>query len=126
MERPKSATVAAYNAAVPDDPSAVKGAMFGHPCAFVNGNMFFGTFAQTLIARLGVERTNAVHAAGTAVRFEPMSGRPWKDYVQLEIAGHPAEALRAYATEALAYTAAMPAKVKKAPAPKAKKAPKRG
>lgn len=45
-------------------------------------------------------------------------------YVQLEIAAHPGGVLRAYATEALAHTSAMPPKVKKAP--KAKKASKGG
>lgn len=45
MERPNDKTVAYYDRNVPKDARAVKGQMFGHPCAFVNGNMFFGTFA---------------------------------------------------------------------------------
>ena len=121
MERPNAATVSAYDRAVPSDPRAVKGQMFGHPCAFVNGNMFFGTFAQTLVARVGIARSAALAAAGEALIFHPMEGRAWKEYVQLHPGAVPEETLAAYAREALDNTAAMPAKVKKAP--KAKAAP---
>ena len=119
MEKPDAATVAAYDAAVPADPRAVKGQMFGHPCAFVNGNMFFGTFAQTLVARVGVPRAAELSAAGAAKVFEPMGGRPWRDYVQVDPKRVPAEATAAYAVEALELTAKMPPKVKKAAAKKA-------
>ncbi len=114
MEKPNAATVAAYDAAIPADPRAVRGQMFGHPCAFVNGNMFFGTFAQTLIARVGVPRAAALRDAGAAVLFEPMSGRAWRDYVQVDPLVVPAATVAAYAVESLENTAAMPAKVKKA------------
>lgn len=124
MERPDVATVAAYDSAVPNDPRAVKGQMFGHPCAFVNGNMFFGTFAQTVIARVGEARTAALVAAHEVLVFTPMPGRPWKEYVQLHPSAVPAEALAAYAREALEHTATLPEKVKKEPKPKATTAKK--
>ena len=119
MERPDDNTVAAYLSALPDDVRVQRGQMFAHPCAFVNGNMFFGTFAQTLIARVGVERTAALRAEGVPA-FEPMPGRPWKDYVQLPASLGPA-ALAAFAREALELTAAMPPKVKKPKAAPGKK-----
>jgi len=121
MERPDTVTIAAYDAAVPHDARAVKGQMFGHPCAFVNGNMFFGTFAQTVVARVGEARTAELAAAHEALVFSPMPGRPWKEYIQLHPSAVPAETLAAYAREALENTAALPEKVKKAP--KAKPAP---
>lgn len=124
MERPDAVTIAAYDAALPDDARVVRGQMFGHPCAFVNGNMFFGTFAQTLIARVGVARTAELVAAGKAA-FEPMPGRPWKDYVQLVPAAEGADALRQWAAAALEVTAAMPPKAKKPAKKAAPRKPKR-
>ncbi len=113
MGRPYAATIAAYDLAIPADPRAVKGQMFGHPCAFVNGNMFFGTFAQTVVARVGEARTASLSAAQEAVVFRPMPGRPWKEYVQLHPTVLSAERLAASAREALVHTAAMPPKVEK-------------
>jgi hypothetical protein len=120
MERPNEETVACYLAAVPEDPRAVKGQMFGHPCAFVNGNMFFGTFHQTVVARVGAERA-ATLAKGKLRIFEPMPGRAWKEYVQLDAGALPRAKLAALATEALDWTYELPAKAgKKKPAPKKK------
>lgn len=121
MERPSAPTVAAYDAAIPTDPRAVRGQMFGHPCAFVNGNMFFGTFAQSVIARVGVARTAELVAGGSVTMFEPMPGRPWRDYVQVLAHGADARTLASLAAEAFENTAAMPPKEKK---PKKAAAPK--
>ncbi len=104
MERPNPETVAYYEAAVPPDPRARKGAMFGHPCAFVNGNMFFGTFGQSVVARIGIDRT-AELAKGKLRIFEPMPGRAWKEYLQVDAGGLPAAKLKTLATEALEWTA---------------------
>lgn len=127
MEKPTAATIAYYEAAVPDDPRAKKGQMFGHPCAFVNGNMFFGTFHQTVVARVGPERATEL-AKGKAKIFEPMPGRAWKEYVQVEAGSLPKEKVAAWAGEALEWTGKLPGKkgkaAKRAPAP-AKATPKR-
>ncbi len=120
MEKPSAVTAAWYADAVPADPRAVKGQMFGHPCAFVNGNMFFGTFAQSVVARVGEARAAVLAAEGTMTIFEPMSGRQWKEYVQVALGTIPDAALAALATEALVNTAALPPKVKKKAVPKAR------
>lgn len=122
MKKPGAATVAWYDAAVPADPRAVKGQMFGHPCAFVNGNMFFGTFADSVIARVGVPRAAELASGGELSIFEPMGGRPWKDYVQVETEAIGNAEIAHLAKEALEHTAKMPPKEKKAP--KEKTAPK--
>lgn len=117
MEKPNAVTVAWYDRSVPADARAVKGQMFGHPCAFVNGNMFFGTFAQTLIARLG-------EAGATTERlpvFEPMKGKPWKEYVQVAPGALSDAAVLALARRALEYTALLPPKAEKKKAPAKKK-----
>src|SRR5262245_47421981 len=113
-ERPTAATVACYDAAVPADPRARKGQMFGHPCAFVNGNMFFGTFHQTVVVRVGTERA-AELAKGKIRIFEPMPGRAWKEYVQLDAGTLPKAKLTALAVEALDWTQMLPPKKGKAP-----------
>ena len=95
MEKPTADTIAYYDQGVPADARAVKGQMFGHPCAFVNGHMFFGTFAQTVMVRVGLERTEELTLAKPVAGkrpaiesvmrvFEPMPGRPWREYVQLD------------------------------------------
>jgi hypothetical protein len=112
VERPTEATIAYYDAAVPEDPRAKKGQMFGHPCAFVNGNMFFGTFHQTVVARVGEDR--AVKLAKGKLRiFEPMPGRAWREYVQLDAGALPRAKIAALAQEALEHTATLPAKAAK-------------
>lgn len=117
MERPNATTIAYYDRNVPADPRAVKGQMFGHPCAFVNGNMFFGTFAQTVVARVGKERAAALLGPNLRI-FEPMAGRAWAEYVQWGAEVLPDQQALAFAQEALEATAAMPAKEKKKPAAK--------
>jgi hypothetical protein len=112
MERPTAETIAYYDAAVPADPRARKGQMFGHPCAFVNGNMFFGTFHQTVVVRVGEARTAAL-AKGKLRVFEPMPGRLWKQYVQVDAGALPKAKLAALAAEALDWTDRLPPKAAK-------------
>lgn len=110
MEKPNEATVAWYQAAVPDSPNVLRSQMFGFPCSFVNGNMFFGTFSSALVARIGPEAVAARIALGLGQIFEPMEGRAWKEYLQIPTGSISDEALAALAGEALAFTAALPAK----------------
>ena len=105
MKKPDAATVAWYDDSVPVDPRASKGQMFGHPCAFVNGNMFFGTFENTLVARVGPQRAVALTAGGQVVVFEPMAGRAWKDYVQIAAGKLENAEIKHLAREALDNTA---------------------
>jgi hypothetical protein len=63
-KKPNADTVARYEALLPADPRLQPGKMFGHVCAFVGGHMFFGTFAQTLIARVGVRARDGSAGAG--------------------------------------------------------------
>ncbi len=120
MEKPNANTIAYYDRNVPPDMRAVKGQMFGHPCAFVNGHMFFGTFAQSVVVRVGVERAAAM-ATGKLRIFEPMAGRAWKEYLQVDTEALTDAELRLLTGEALEATAQMPPKVKKAPAAKKSK-----
>ena len=113
MKKVTPAAIAAYEAAFPQDERAVKKKMFGHPAAFVNGNMFFGTFGEGLIFRLPPDRLVALSEVAGVGPFEPMPGRPWKEYVYADLS-QGAEALAGWAGEALEHTAQMPPKKKKA------------
>jgi len=104
--------IEAFEAAMPGAP-AVKRPMFGYPCGFVNGNMFMGLFADKMFVRLPEDsRAELMGIGGTP--FEPMPGRPMRDYVVLPeaIVTKPAE-LKAWAGKALRYGESLPAKKKK-------------
>lgn len=110
--------VAAFDATVPDDPRVERKKMFGHPAAFTGGHMFYGTFEDSLVVRCGNARQAELIARPGVTRFEPMEGRPWKDYVRVDIDVVDEAEARAWAVDALKRAASMPPKVKK---PRAKK-----
>ncbi len=72
--------------------AAVDGAevkkMFGNAAGFVGGNMFAGIFGKQLFVRLPEEERDELLAIKGASRFDPMGGRPMKEYVVLPAAWH--------------------------------------
>lgn len=99
---------------LPDDPRIQQRKMFGYPAAFVNGNMMAGLFRDQVFARVAPSRRAALETAHGALPFEPMPGRPMKDYVRLPDAIIADEAeLADVMTGALTFTAALPPKEKK-------------
>jgi TfoX/Sxy family transcriptional regulator of competence genes len=64
-------------------PPAAERKMFGYPAGFVNGNMFMGLFQDQMILRLPVEAREELVQKHGAKAFEPMPGRPMKEYVSL-------------------------------------------
>jgi hypothetical protein len=68
-----------FEAVVPGPPAQQR-KMFGYPAAFVNGNMFMGLFAESMLIRLPQElRDNLLELPDASV-FEPMPGRPMREY----------------------------------------------
>lgn len=109
--QPSAPVVTAYETALPDDERIKRKKMFGSPCAFVNRQMFFGTFEETLVARLGPERVK-VFAGEPGMRvFAPSPERTWDDYIQLDPTVS-AAVLADMAAEALAWSEALPPKSK--------------
>ena len=85
--------------------------MFGHPCAWVGGNMATGLVAQHWWVRLSPERLEQVLGSGQATTFSVMPGREMKGYAVMPQAVVDDDAqVDAWVTEALAYTATMPPK----------------
>ena len=79
--RPPKALIEVFDLALAPFPDAERRKMFGYPCSFANGYMFAGLFQNYIILKLPeVERTRFLKFNG-ARQFEPMPGRPMKEYV---------------------------------------------
>jgi TfoX/Sxy family transcriptional regulator of competence genes len=70
-------------AAVMPGPPATGRKMFGYPAGFVNGNMFMGLFQDAMILRLPEEARQELVKTRGAKPFEPMPGRPMKEYISV-------------------------------------------
>ena len=57
--------------------------MFGHPAAFVAGRLFLGVFGDSVFVRLSERDRPAGLRLRGARPFEPMPGRPMREYVVL-------------------------------------------
>jgi len=110
---------ATFDKAAPNDPKVVRKPMFGYPALFLGGNMFAGTFQDKIVVRLA-EAARARALKSGSKQFEPMPGRPMKEYVVVPAAdvAKPA-ALRKWIEQAHAYATTLPEKTK--PAKKATK-----
>lgn len=73
--------VALFARILPLDPRIERRQMFGCPCAFANGIMFMGVHQGSLFLRLGeADRAHVVTTHGARL-FDPMGGRPMREYV---------------------------------------------
>ena len=100
-----------FYAALPEDPAVERRKMFGYPCAFVNGNMFTGVFAELIMVRLPDQQRAELLAIEGAAPFEPMAGRPMKEYVVLpESVLRNERALKGWIDKAFLSAASLPPK----------------
>jgi TfoX/Sxy family transcriptional regulator of competence genes len=74
---------AAMHDLMQDVDGAVPGKMFGMPCYKVNGKMAVGVFENGIVLKVGEKQAQAMTKSGAAQPFEPMPGRPWKEWVLL-------------------------------------------
>jgi TfoX N-terminal domain len=97
--------------------------MFGCPCGFLGGQMFCGLFGSSLFVRLGEPDRAALLAVEGAHVFDPMGGRPMREYLVVPQAVlDDAAELRNWLSRATAYAASLPPKK----APGKKRAPQKG
>jgi TfoX/Sxy family transcriptional regulator of competence genes len=112
--------VAAFDKAVPASPTVTRRPMFGYASAFVNGNMFAGTFQDSIVVRLAETDRAALLKLKGAAPFAPM-GHPMKEYVVVpaSIVAKPKD-LRVWIERGHRYGLTLPAKsaTKKAAATK--------
>ena len=89
--------------------------MFGFPAAFIAGNMTAGLHQETVMVRLPDGERQERIAEGWSL-FEPMPGRPMREYVALpaEVAID-VEATRPWIERAAAHVRTLPPKPAKAP-----------
>ena len=120
--KPPQALVELFTESLPDDPGVEPRKVFGLPSAFVNGVMFAGVFQDSVFARLPPDLRATLERDYGAKVLEPMPGRPMKAYLVLpdDIVADEGR-LSAALQVAFLLTAALPPKVRKPKAPKAKK-----
>ena len=121
LEKPPPYMVELFDSILPLDGRVERRKMFGSPCGFVNGNMFCGLFERSMFLRLSeADRGEAVDQLGAAP-FEPMKGRPMREYVTLpdDLLEDEAQ-LDDWMGRALAYAGGLPPKEKKPRKSKAK------
>jgi TfoX/Sxy family transcriptional regulator of competence genes len=89
--------------------------MFGYNAAFVNGNLFASLHEVGMILRLPEPDRFTLLALDGAALFEPMPGRPMREYVVVpEQMLDDRRELRAWIERAFAYGSSLAPKVKKA------------
>ena len=66
--------VAAFDKALPTSPGVTRRPMFGYASAFVNGNMFAGTFQDSIVVRLSERDRVALLKMKGAASFEHAQG----------------------------------------------------
>ena len=109
MPKPDEATREAFRDLLPADERVTVRPMFGNVAAFVNGNMFCGLFGADLFVRLA-EGGRADAIAEGAGPFEPMPGRPMREYVTITGWRTDATGAAAWIQRALAYAEELPPK----------------
>ena len=83
MPKPSEATKERFRALLPEDPRVQAKPMFGQLAGFVNGHMFTGIFGDSIFVRPSDADRATLMGKHGAQPFEPMAGRPMKDYVVL-------------------------------------------
>jgi TfoX/Sxy family transcriptional regulator of competence genes len=72
-----------FDRSVPLAASVSRRKMFGYPAAFANGNLFIGLHQSDFVMRLSQDDRARFSAQYGERTFEPMKGRPMREYVRL-------------------------------------------
>lgn len=113
-QKPPPYMIELFDSLLPDDARVSQRTMFGNPCGFVNGNMYFGLFEGSMFLRLSrVDRELAQSELG-ATPFDPLEGRPMREYVSLpEDVLEDDNQLEEWLAKSLGYAGTLPPKKKK-------------
>ena len=89
--------------------------MFGYPAAFIAGNLTAGLHQESVMLRLAEDEREERIAEGWSL-FEPMPGRPMREYVAMppEVAGD-VDAMRRWIERAAVHVRTLPPKAPKPP-----------
>jgi hypothetical protein len=82
--KPAPATLARFEAVLPDHPAAERRKMFGYPVCFVNGHYFIGLHQDAFVIRLPPEIRDRFPEFADARAFDPWgNGRGMKDWYEI-------------------------------------------
>ena len=117
-----AALIQQFGRAVEDLRAVEARKMFGYPAVFLNGNMFAGLFQDSVVLRLSAADRGTLPGA---TPFEPMPGRPMREYVvaPASVVDSPAQ-FRTWIERARSFAASLPPKQAARKATKAGKKPK--
>lgn len=103
-----------FDASMAAFPAATTRKMFGYPCAFVNGYLTTGLFAESMFVRLSPgDEAKLLRSAG-ARPFEPIPGRRMRGYVVVPETFLSSERnLRTWIGSAIEFSQSLPKKSKK-------------
>ena len=89
--------------------------MFGYPAAFIGGNLTAGLYQESVMMRLPEAEREERLAEGWS-RFEPMPGRPMREYIAMppEVAAD-VDAMRHWIERAAEHVRTLPPKAPKSP-----------
>lgn len=84
--------------------------MFGYPVCVLRGNMFIGLHEESLFLRLGETDREEFLSRYDASLFEPMPGRPMKEYVVVPPSLVDDDAISEWVRRSRAWAEQLPAK----------------
>jgi TfoX/Sxy family transcriptional regulator of competence genes len=122
-KKPPADLTALFDSVAPTEVAGVeRRMMFGYPACFVNGNMFMSLFQDRMALRLSEQDRAELLTIDGATVFEPMEGRPMKEYVDLPagVIGDRAT-LEAWVDRSVSYGSTLPPKAKKPKKPTSKR-----
>lgn len=121
-KKPTSAMLEAFANCAPTGADIEHRSMFGCPCCFVHGQMFFAVHGEGLVVRLPEAEREELLAVEGASPFVPMPNRVMREYVVVpEAMWHSPDALGPWVDRAYRFARSLPPKEKKAPAKKARR-----
>ncbi len=113
IPRPDENTKEFFKSILPDDHRVAVRPMFGNLAGFVNGNMFMGLYGDDLFVRLPDENRQELLKKKGASVFEPMKGRPMKEYVLIpKVWRNQPDIVRSWVSRSLEWASKLPQKKK--------------
>jgi TfoX/Sxy family transcriptional regulator of competence genes len=113
IPRPEKDFVEFFKSVLPDDSRVKLRPMFGNISAFVNGNMFAGLYWADFFVRLSDDARKELLGNKGASVFEPMKGRPMKDYALIPRSRrHQPDTVRTWISKSLDWASRLPGKKK--------------
>jgi TfoX/Sxy family transcriptional regulator of competence genes len=114
FEKSPTELINIFNHIVRNFPQVTVRKTFGYPCAYLNGHMAAGLFADSMFLRLNLTDESEFLNLPGAASFAPMQGRPMKGYVVVPpLMVKPGDFLQAWFSRCLEYVATLPPKGKK-------------